>query len=124
VFPYPLPSGETSLNNANLVAKLYLNTGKGGGTRQRGDGDRYCDMRGTGAGKRCYRFRRQPFNLVSDDYIWIDKAGSLTLFRNYHNPPYWGQGGIIYVPGDLMIGHTRQDVFLADRKSLARIQIR
>lgn len=49
----PLPSGETSLNNANLAVKLYLNGGIGGGTRQRGDGDRYCDMRGTGSGKRC-----------------------------------------------------------------------
>jgi hypothetical protein len=50
-FPYPLPSGETSLNDAALTVKLYQNGGKGGGTRQRGDGDRYCDMRGTGAGK-------------------------------------------------------------------------
>ena len=48
----PLPSGETSLNNENLAVKLYFNTGKGGGTRQKGDGDRYCDMRGIGAGKR------------------------------------------------------------------------
>lgn len=49
---FPLPSGEASLNNENLAVKLYFNTGKGGGTRQKGDGDRYCDMRGIGAGKR------------------------------------------------------------------------
>jgi hypothetical protein len=62
-------------------------------------------------------FWRHPSNLVLDDYVWMGKDGSLTLFRNYHNPPFWGQGGIIYVPGDLMIGHTRKDVFLADRES-------
>jgi hypothetical protein len=48
---YPLPSGETSLNGENLAVMLYFNSGIGGGTRQKGDGDRYCDMRGIGAGK-------------------------------------------------------------------------
>jgi hypothetical protein len=42
---FPLPE--------DLVVKLWFNTGPGGGTRQKGDGDRYCDMRGTGSGKIC-----------------------------------------------------------------------
>ncbi|KIN00783.1 carbohydrate esterase family 3 protein [Oidiodendron maius Zn] len=94
----PLPSGETSLNNENLAVKLYFNTGKGGGTRQKGDGDRYCDMRGIGA----------------DDYIWMDKDGTLTLYGNYNSAPLWLQYGEIYTPENLMIGHTRKDLFLAD----------
>lgn len=47
---YPLPSGETSPDA--LVMKLWFQTtGTSGGTRQIADGDRYCDMRGTGSGE-------------------------------------------------------------------------
>lgn len=33
---------------------IWFNDGIGGGTRQKGDADRYCDMRGTGSGKRVH----------------------------------------------------------------------
>ena len=56
-------------------------------------------------------------NLILDDYIWMAKDGTLTLYGNYHDPPYWLQYGVIYTPRDLMIGHTRKDLFLADRES-------
>jgi len=38
-------------SKGKLRIKLWFNSGTGGGTRQAGDGDRYCDMRGKGAGK-------------------------------------------------------------------------
>ena len=53
----------------------------------------------------------------NDDYVWMAKDGTLTLYGNYHNPPYWLQYGTIYTPGELMVGHTRKDLFLADRES-------
>jgi hypothetical protein len=55
-------------------------------------------------------------NLKLDDYIWMDKDGTLTLYGNYNSPPNWLQYGVIYTPGDLMIGYTRKDLFLADRE--------
>ncbi|EPE33632.1 SGNH hydrolase [Glarea lozoyensis ATCC 20868] len=81
-----------------LRVTLWFNSGTGGGTRQAGDGVRYCDMRGKG----------------SDDYIWMAKDGTLTVFGNYNNPPNWLQYGVVYTPGSLMAGHTRKDVHLAD----------
>ncbi|OBT51242.1 hypothetical protein VE04_08841, partial [Pseudogymnoascus sp. 24MN13] len=50
-----------------------------GGTMVKGDGVRYCDMRGTGA----------------DDYIWISSTGEMWLYGNKHAPPNWIQYGII-----------------------------
>jgi hypothetical protein len=121
---YPLPAGQTSLNNENLAVNLYFNTGQGGGTRQDGDGDRYCDMRGNGAGKICkLSFQGQISNSMLDDYIWMAKDGTLTLYGNDNQPPSWVQYGVIYTPGDLMIGNTRKDIFLADRESPLWIQI-
>ncbi|KAH8585657.1 hypothetical protein B0O99DRAFT_530303 [Bisporella sp. PMI_857] len=94
---FPLPAGETSTEG--LVVKLWFNKGTGGGTRQAGDGVRYCDMRGTG----------------SDDYIWVAKDGAITVFGNYHTPPFWLQYGEAFNPGErLMQGHTRKDIHLAD----------
>jgi hypothetical protein len=124
VAPYPLPTGETSAEN--LVVKLWFNTGAGGGTRQKGDGDRYCDMRGTGSGKRHSQsmLPRTDSDLVSDDYVWMAKDGTLTLYGNYHTPPYWLQYGVIYTPGELINGHTRKDLFLADRELSPQISIR
>jgi hypothetical protein len=92
--------------------------GIGGGTRQKGDGDRYCDMRGTGSGKRYghFFFENKYLTHRNDDYVWMAKDGTLTLYGNYHNPPYWLQYGTIYTPGELMVGHTRKDLFLADRE--------
>ena len=52
----------------------------------------------------------------NDDYVWMAKDGTLTLYGKYHNPPYWLQYGTIYTPGELMVGHTRKDLFLADRE--------
>lgn len=52
---------------------MWENTG-GGGTKRKGDGIFYCDMRGLG----------------SDDYVWIYMDGhSNEIFGNTHNPPYW-----------------------------------
>lgn len=53
---------------------LWQNTGSGG-TRLKGDGDRYCDMTGNG----------------SDDYVWMEIDGSMTFFGNIHSPPNWAQ---------------------------------
>jgi len=38
---------------SSIAVNVWLNGGVGGGARQKGDGDRYCDMRGIGAGKLC-----------------------------------------------------------------------
>jgi hypothetical protein len=47
----------------------------GGGTKRKGDGDSYCDMRGTG----------------SDDYVWIYQDGhAAEIYANLHQPPGWG----------------------------------
>ena len=53
---------------------LWQNTGAGG-TQQKGDGARYCDMTGTG----------------SDDYVWMGIDGTMWLFGNIHDPPNWYQ---------------------------------
>jgi hypothetical protein len=59
----------------------------------RGDGDFYCDMTGSG----------------SDDYIFVNKTGYITLFENNHNWGYWIPWGIIYnVPS------IREQIHFAD----------
>jgi len=49
---YTVASQVGPVGAAKLRITLWFNAGTGGGTRQAGDGDRYCDMRGKGAGKR------------------------------------------------------------------------
>jgi hypothetical protein len=71
--------GFTYLSTPVLGYGIYANLDSGG-TQVRSDGDRYCDMRGTGA----------------DDYIWISSTGEITLYGNYHTPPYWLQFGVIF----------------------------
>ncbi|KZL82214.1 carbohydrate esterase family 3 protein [Colletotrichum incanum] len=52
---------------------VWENKGSGG-TKQKGDGVFYCDMRGTD----------------SDDYVWIYADGhSNEIFANTHNTPFW-----------------------------------
>ncbi|KAK5731515.1 hypothetical protein LTR17_011313 [Elasticomyces elasticus] len=51
-----------------------------GGTMVRGDGTFYCDMTGSG----------------SDDYVFINATGAITLFENDHNWGYWVPWGVIY----------------------------
>lgn len=46
----------------------------------------------------------------SDDYIWMDKDGVLTLYQNFHNPPWWRPLDVIYSG----VGALRDDVYLAD----------
>ncbi|KNG81650.1 hypothetical protein ANOM_009765 [Aspergillus nomiae NRRL 13137] len=57
-------------------AHVYKNTGHGG-TKLKGDGVYYCDMRGTGA----------------DDYVWISSEGRGYLYGNVHDPPVWKPEG-------------------------------
>jgi hypothetical protein len=75
---------------------MYSNDGHGG-LYQKGDGCRYCDMRGTGA----------------DDYIWMKSDGSMYLFGNTHNPPYWDDLGLLPNPVTPSI-NLRKKVHLAD----------
>ena len=49
VFNVTTPVG-VSPHNAYLLVNLWVNGGYGDGARLQGDGDHYCDMRGTGAG--------------------------------------------------------------------------
>jgi hypothetical protein len=60
---------------------LYANEGSKG-LYQKGDGCRYCDMRGIGA----------------DDYIWMRSDGAIHLFGNRHEPPYWDDLGDLPFP--------------------------
>jgi hypothetical protein len=50
--PGPSPFFYYSIN-----VNLWVNGGAGGGSRQKGDGDRYCDMKGIGSGKRQQKLR-------------------------------------------------------------------
>ncbi|KAK2757692.1 hypothetical protein FQN54_004661 [Arachnomyces sp. PD_36] len=59
--------------------KWWENHG-GGGTILKSDNNHYCDMDGDG----------------SDDYVAISPIGEFQLFRNIHDPPNWGQDGIIF----------------------------
>lgn len=64
-----------------------------GGTMARGDGAFYCDMTGDG----------------SDDYLFVNANGSITLFENNHNWGYWIPWGVIY-----QTYANRRDIHLAD----------
>ncbi|KAL4860487.1 SGNH hydrolase-type esterase domain-containing protein [Aspergillus spectabilis] len=62
---------------------VWKNTGSGG-TRLKGDGVFYCDMRGTGA----------------DDYVWVSATGTGYLYGNIHSPPRWDpEGPVIFEAG-------------------------
>lgn len=90
--------------------RVWENKGSGG-TKQKGDGVFYCDMRGTG----------------SDDYVWIYADGhSNEIFANTHNPPFWDPNYDfeIKVPGPRTgihladwTGNGRCDVLVQDKKT-------
>ncbi|KAL3708913.1 hypothetical protein TMatcc_002701 [Talaromyces marneffei ATCC 18224] len=69
-----------SASNASIYdnyAHVWKNTGYGG-TALKGDGDYYCDMRGTGM----------------DDYVWVSPDGVGYLYGNTLNPPNWDPAGV------------------------------
>ncbi|GAM34923.1 hypothetical protein TCE0_015r02825 [Talaromyces pinophilus] len=69
-----------SASNASVsdnYAHVWKNTGYGG-TTLKGDGDYYCDMRGTDM----------------DDYVWISPDGVGYLYGNTLNPPNWDPAGL------------------------------
>lgn len=90
--------------------RVWENRGSGG-TKQKGDGVFYCDMRGTG----------------SDDYVWIYMDGHADeIFVNTHSPPAWGHDHSISlrVPGPRTgihladwTGNGRCDVLVQDKAS-------
>ncbi|KAK5693162.1 hypothetical protein LTR97_010638 [Elasticomyces elasticus] len=82
----------TSIRDDKVYVERWKNEDQGG-TMVRGDGTFYCDMTGSG----------------SDDYIFINATGAITLFENDHNWGYWIPWGVIY-----NAQHTRQEVQLAD----------
>ena len=52
-----------------------------------------------------------------DDLVWVGKSGNLTLHGNYHMLLGWSQYGHIFTADEeLMLGHVRKDIHLADRK--------
>jgi hypothetical protein len=73
---------------------VFLNQGAGG-TRRKADGNHYCDMRGTG----------------SDDYIWVDVTGALTIFGNEHSYPNWVHYGEVYTVPNV---YDRRSIHFAD----------
>jgi len=81
-----------SIKNGNVWIDRWENH-DAGGTMVRGDGTFYCDMTGDG----------------SDDYVFINSAGNITLFQNDHNWGYWVPWGVIY-----NANRARSDVHLAD----------
>lgn len=97
------------VTNREFLIGMYENGGPGGGSRLKADGTYFCDMRGTG----------------SDDYVWIAKDGTLTLFENIHEIPSWGHRSNsgnpdvpILIPGEDVMGggHVRKEIHLADSK--------
>jgi len=86
----------TSIRNGNVYVERWQNEDQGGTMvsrlqstataitkvhanscthrfKVRGDGTFYCDMTGSG----------------SDDYLFINASGAITLFENDHNWGYW-----------------------------------
>lgn len=112
---YSDQSADTYVPGGSAQIQLTVNNGNGG-TRQKGDGSRYCDMRGTGSGSSSFLFSCLPTELtLTDDYVWISITGSLQLYGNSHNTPSWKDYGIIYTPpAALMADHFRKDIHLAD----------
>lgn len=90
--------------------RVWRNTGSGG-TKRKGDGSFYCDMRGTG----------------SDDLVWIYDAGNVDeINTNIHSPPNWGHDTSISfsVPGPRVgihladwTGNGRCDVLVQNKAS-------
>ena len=81
-----------SIKNGNVYLDRWQNNDHGG-TMVRGDGARYCDMTGDG----------------SDDYVFINATGAITLFENNRNWGYWIPWGVIY-----NANRVRQEIHLAD----------
>ncbi|KAK4897726.1 Glucan endo-1,3-alpha-glucosidase agn1 [Elasticomyces elasticus] len=81
-----------SIRNGNVYVDRWRNDDHGG-TMVKGDGTRFCDMTGDG----------------SDDYVFINSVGDITLFENTHNWGYWNPWGIIY-----SANRARQEIHLAD----------
>ncbi|KAL4861182.1 SGNH hydrolase-type esterase domain-containing protein [Aspergillus spectabilis] len=77
----------------NHYLHVWKNTGSGG-TKLKGDGVFYCDMRGTGA----------------DDYVWVSSTGVGYLYGNIHSPPTWDPEG----PKIFEAGVDRKALRLAD----------
>ncbi|KAI1741483.1 hypothetical protein F4680DRAFT_457982 [Xylaria scruposa] len=76
----------------DLIA--FENKGSGG-TKRKGDGNFYCDMRGTGA----------------DDLVWIYYDGRVDeINTNIHSPPNWGHNTTI----TLTVPGPRTGIHLAD----------
>lgn len=74
---------------STVVSILRFQNRDTGGTMVKGDGSRYCDMRGNGY----------------DDYIWISYTGDITIFGNYLSPPNWIHYGQVY-----SVGRQRNEV--------------
>ncbi|KAI0529773.1 hypothetical protein GGR58DRAFT_526027 [Xylaria digitata] len=74
--------------------RVFENKGSGG-TKRKGDGNFYCDMRGTGA----------------DDLVWIYYDGRVDeINTNIHSPPNWGHSTTI----TLTVPGPRTGIHLAD----------
>lgn len=82
----------TSVKNGNVYVDRFRNLGSGG-TTVKADGTRFCSMVGSG----------------SDDYVYINATGAITLFENQHNWGYWVPWGVIY-----NANRVRQEIHLAD----------
>lgn len=81
-----------SIKKGNVYIQRWENHDHGG-TMVRGDGTFYCDMTGSG----------------SDDYVFINSTGAITLFENGHNWGYWIPWGHIYYAN-----RAREEIHLAD----------
>ncbi|KAK5707629.1 hypothetical protein LTR97_000167 [Elasticomyces elasticus] len=73
----------SSIQNGNVYVERWKNQDQGG----------TMDMTGSG----------------SDDYVFINSSGAITLFENDHNWGYWIPWGVIY-----NAQHTRPEIHLAD----------
>ncbi|KAK0384091.1 hypothetical protein NLU13_8180 [Sarocladium strictum] len=83
--------------------RVWENTGQGG-TKQKGDGVFYCDMRGTG----------------TDDYVWIYMDGHADeIFINIKSPPNWGHDHSI----SLRVPGPRTGIHLADWNGNGRCDV-
>lgn len=81
-----------SIRDDNVYVEPWENRDHGG-TEVKGDGSRYCDMMGSG----------------SDDYLFVDATGAISLYENTHDWGHWIEWGVIYEAN-----RVRQEVHLAD----------
>ncbi|KAL4934909.1 hypothetical protein BDV06DRAFT_229313 [Aspergillus oleicola] len=85
---------------------VWKNTGSGG-TRLKGDGVFYCDMRGTGA----------------DDYVWVSVTGTAYLYGNIHTPPRWDPEGPVIFEAGVDRKRIRLADFDGDGKSIGQLEL-